>query len=119
MTIRPNREKKPTEAEIAREIIEQQPENINRLFLLWKDLLDWPRATLTPNRKKKLGARLKRYSVADLESVLRIAANDPSTRGQNRFNRPYDDIMNIFRNDERVEMYLRMGASRRSMVSDL
>lgn len=85
---------------------------IQAVFDDWKVVMDYPHRKLTPKRRKHLSARLKNYSVDQLKQVLRIAARDPWWRGQNNRNTPYDDITNLFRNDERVDLFLSRGMTR-------
>ena len=79
-----------------------------RLYVRWQELFDFQRKKLTPNRRTKIKARLKTFTEQELELVLETASQDPGTLGHNRLNRPFTDLVNIFRNDERVDMYLDM-----------
>jgi hypothetical protein len=97
---------------------EQKDRDIQALFQLWQELFDFPRRTLSPERRRHLSGRLNSFTRAQLELVLRTAATDPGTLGQNRHSRPYTDLPNIFRNDARVDMYLEMaerGGDRRTV----
>lgn len=91
--------------------------HIQTLYTLWLELGGFKRA-LSPERRKKVNARLNSYTVEQLELVLRTAFADPGTLGQNRTRTPYTDLVNIFRNDARVDMYLEMaerGGDRRTV----
>lgn len=79
-----------------------------QLYEEWKVVCNYPRAKFTKERRRLTSRMLGVYSLEQLQRVLRTAAADPNTRGQNRLNRPFDDMVNIFRNEERVDMYLRM-----------
>lgn len=95
---------------------------IARLFKKWQELFDFHRKKLTANRRTKIKARLRTFTEAELELVLETASQDPGTLGRNRLNRPFTDLVNIFRNDERVDMYLdmaeRVSSSRRMQASE-
>lgn len=81
---------------------------VQELYEYWRDRFDFPNRRLTPNRRKHILRVLPHYTIAQLKLVLDTAAADPTCRGQNRNQRPYDDLVNIFRNEERVDYYLRL-----------
>lgn len=79
-----------------------------RLYKKWQELFGFERKKLTTNRRTKIRARLKVFTEQELTLALETASQDPGTLGHNRLNRPFTDLVNIFRNDERVDMYLDM-----------
>jgi hypothetical protein len=81
---------------------------VQELFDYWRDRFDFPARRLTNNRRKHILRVLPHYTMEQLKRVLDTAAADPNCRGQNRNHRPYDDLVNIFRNEERVDFYLRL-----------
>ena len=76
------------------------------VFEFWQKTLGYERRRFTPGRKSKIRARLKNFTKEELFAVILVVANDPWWRGANDRSTPYDDIINIFRNDERVELFL-------------
>lgn len=100
-------EKAAKEAEEA-EFQRKHGSELNYLFNLWQVLFDRRTSSFTKSRKHHVALARKKFTLEQCELVLRTAAADPNTRGRNKLNRPFDDLPNIFRNEERVEMYLRM-----------
>lgn len=74
----------------------------------WRGIFSREDSIWTTARHTKVCEALAKFGLEKCKLVLRIAALDPNTRGENKLNRPFDDLVNIFRNEERVEMYLRM-----------
>lgn len=85
------------------------------LYRYWQQVMGYPDRRLTAERVEKLEARLNAgFTVAQLREALHKASMDGWWRGINPRNTPYDDIVNIFRNDMRVEKFLTSGGSRTS-----
>lgn len=93
--------------------------SIQELFEYWKELFGFPNRRLTAGRLRHLRLVLKHYTKEQLRLVLETAAVDPGCRGQNANNTPYDDIVNIFRNEERVDRYLQMAERTNRKTPDL
>lgn len=90
--------------------IEATPERVQEVFVYWQSKFGYEKRRLTATRTRHIKLALKHYTLRQLKTVLDYAAQDPGTRGQNRNNRPYDDIPNIFRNEERIDLYLTLAA---------
>lgn len=90
-------------------IIAARHADAQELFRAWQELFDKQESRFTKDRQWHTSKMLEIFPKAKLLEVLQIAARDPNTRGDNRLHRPFDDMVNIFRNEERVEMYLSMG----------
>lgn len=98
-------ERKEAEAKV----IKEQAVDADRLHKLWQELFDKAGCSFTIMRRRHTSKMLVRYGFDTCSLVLEVAARDPNTRGHNRLNRPFDDLVNIFRNEERVDMYIAMG----------
>lgn len=90
-------------------LLETQSAKCEQLFKLWQEQFDKGGCSLTDERRRLTSKMLARYGYDVCVQVLLIAAADENTRGKNRLNRPFDDLVNIFRNEERVDMYISMG----------
>ncbi len=84
----------------------KEVDSIREVFECWQKVMGYERRRFTYGRKQKIRARLRTFTVNELKKAILVASNDPWWRGKNDRNTPYDDIMNIFRNDERVELFL-------------
>lgn len=88
------------------------------VFEHWKEHLGSSRMKLTKERGNKIVARLRSgFTVAELKQVIEAVVLLPWWRGQNNRNTPYDDIINIFRNDTRTESFLITNQSLRTDTS--
>lgn len=86
---------------------------VQQVFSFWQAHLGTERKTLTKERADKIVARLRSgFTVEELQRAILVVQNLPFWRGQNNRNRPYDDIVNIFRNDTRVQNFLETGNAR-------
>lgn len=86
--------------------VPETDDNVLEVFMFWQKTMGYERRRYTIARRKKIKARLKIFSKEQLFAVIRVVAADPWWRGANDRDTAYDDIMNIFRNDERVEQLL-------------
>ena len=86
--------------------VPETDDKVLEVFTYWQKVMGYERRRYTIARKKKIKARLKIFSKEQLFAVIRVVAGDPWWRGVNDRDTAYDDIMNIFRNDERVEQLL-------------
>jgi hypothetical protein len=66
------------------------------------------RHKLTAERRTKIEARLRSFSVADVKKAIDYVAQSPFHRGENDRNQRYDDITTICVNDTRMEGYRNM-----------
>lgn len=80
--------------------------DIHEVFEYWQKQLGFEGRRLTQQRREKIQARLVDYSVDQLKRVIDYVKTDPWWRGQNERRTPYDDIINIFRNETRVDQFL-------------
>lgn len=87
--------------------IDQVTPDTMEVFRYWQEVLGYQRRKMTWARDRAIHARLKHFTIAQLKRVVDIVRNDAWWRGANARNTPYDDIINIFRNDMRVEKFLR------------
>ena len=79
-------------------------ENIQIIFEEWRKQTQRTESTrLTAERRDKIRARLKSFSVDELKKALIGVKNDPFYMGFNEMNKPYNDIITIFKNDSKVE----------------
>lgn len=81
-------------------------DQVREVYMYWREVMEYPTRKLTPARRTKIEARLKSYSVEQLKAVALFVSTDQWWRGRNNRNTAYDDIVNIYRNDERVDMLL-------------
>lgn len=79
---------------------------VREVFEHWQVVMGYTKKSLTSERRAKIKSRLKVFSVADLKRTIDIVSVDPWWRGENSNRKAYDDIVNIFRNDTRVENFL-------------
>lgn len=94
--------------------ISQVPPEVMEVFSYWQQELGYYKRSINWERDRTITARLKSFTVAQLKRVVDIVKNDAWWRGKNNRNTPYDDIINIFRNDTRVEQFLRENPTRES-----
>ena len=93
-------------AELPPESLDVIESQIRQVFSAWQDIMGYQSRNLSSKRKTLIRSRLKTFSVDQLIQALQVAAASPFWRGQNDRNTPYDDIVNLFRNDERVEGFI-------------
>lgn len=80
-------------------------EQINVVFDHWIAVMNKPRARLTKERKAKVIARLKDYSIDDLKQAIDGCARSPHHMGQNDTGTIYDDLELICRDGKHVEQF--------------
>lgn len=66
------------------------------------------RHKLTAERRKKIEARLRTYTVEDIKRAIDYVASSDFHQGDNDRNQRYDDITTICMNDTRMENYRNM-----------
>jgi hypothetical protein len=78
---------------------------VEEVFTYWKDRCEHPRATLTEQRRRTLGARLKEEpdGAEGLKRAVDGAVLDPWYAGENDTGKRYWGFENIFRNRDRIE----------------
>lgn len=86
---------------------------IEDVFVHWMAVMQFDRPRkLTKDRRSRILARLREgYTVEQLWQVAETAATQPFWRGQNRWNKPFDDISNIYKHAARVDMFLALKTS--------
>lgn len=84
---------------------EKNGKEVIAVFDHWVAVMDKPRAKLTKERKTKVIARLKDYSVDDLKQAIDGCARSPHHMGQNDTGTVYDDLELICRDGKHVEQF--------------
>lgn len=88
----------------------KQPDPVREVFEFWQADTGHKAAKLTDEKRKHIGARLKDFTVEQLKQVVRNRRLSPHYMGQNETKTVYDGIDNLFRNTDRVEKLLALGA---------
>lgn len=81
-------------------------EAVERVFAYWLKVSGKPRATLNDDRTRRITARLKRFTEADLCAVIDSAHRNPFYRGENDRGTYYGAPETIFKSDSAVEGHL-------------
>lgn len=90
-----------------------KPDPVLKLFHLWREVYNHPRALLDPKRKKKIQAALKiGYSVAELEKAIRGYKFSKFHMGENDRNTPYDGLDVILRDAEHIDRGIQLWENR-------
>ena len=79
---------------------------IERLFAVWQDVMERPRAKLDMNRQQRLRWALLNYTEEECEQAIRGCAASDWHMGRNSRGRKYDDIELIFRDSSHVEQFI-------------
>lgn len=74
----------------------------------WKTTMSRPRAMLTAERKHKIEARLKDYSVDDIKRAIDGCKASPHHQGQNEHGTKYTDIELICRTGSKLEQFMEL-----------
>ncbi|MDQ5920248.1 MAG: hypothetical protein QG673_304 [Pseudomonadota bacterium] len=112
----------PTEIETDIELdldIEKEIENKPRMrprerggvcevFEHWQKVMDKPKAKLDSKRSKLISDRLKNYSTADLKLAIDGCSKSEFHMGKNPGGTKYNEISNIFRDNEKLEKFIEM-----------
>jgi len=86
-----------------------KPDPVMKLFEVWKEAHNHPRALLDPKRKKKIQAALKiGYSVAELEKAIRGYKFSKFHMGENDRNMVYDGLDVMLRDAEHIDRGLEL-----------
>lgn len=84
--------------------------DVREVFDHWKEVSGHTRARFLDERKRKIRARLRTYSVDELKAAITNACNEPFYQGQNDRGTRYDWIETLLKNDAVVERHLENGA---------
>lgn len=79
---------------------------VRDVFEYWRTTSGHERATLTPDRRQKIKARLKRFSVDDLKRAIDGACSNPFHLGDNPQGQRYDFPETIFKSDGATEKHM-------------
>ena len=80
-------------------------DDVGDVFAYWQTSRSKPRAKLTPNRRKKIEARLREFTFVELKLAIDGVGRDPW-----KDRHLHDDLTIIFRNREQVEKFVELGA---------
>lgn len=86
--------------------VENRKNEVDVVFNHWKEVMHSPRSVLDNNRKKKIQAALKHYSVADLLKAINGCSLSAFHMGANENGMKYNSIDLIFRNSEKIEQFM-------------
>jgi len=79
---------------------------VREVFAYWQERLNHPHAKISPDRKRKIAARLKEgESVERLKQAIDGCASSSFNMGENDAGRKYDSVELIFRNAGKVEEF--------------
>lgn len=95
------------------------PTDVWEVFDYWRTVMNRPKARLTPERERKIRARLKltarlneglvsEYSVADIKRAIDGCKASPHHQGQNQNSTKYDDIELICRTGSKLEQFIEL-----------
>ena len=79
---------------------------IERLFALWVDVMDKPRAKLDTKRQQRIRWALLNYSEEECEQAIRGCSMSAFHMGRNSRGKTYNDLTLIFRDAEHVEDFI-------------
>lgn len=82
--------------------------DVETVFEYWKLQCSHPRTVLDNKRKRLIEARLKTFTVGDLKDAIDGCKRSPWHQGQNPARKIYDAIGLIFRDNEKVEEFIKM-----------
>lgn len=95
------------EVEVSRGTAKAVADQVEEVFLFWREILSDPRARLDQERRKKINERLKDgYTAEDLKlACIGCHLSDWHARGMNDRHTPYKDIELICRNAKNVDKF--------------
>jgi hypothetical protein len=79
---------------------------IERLFSVWQDVMERPRAKLDMNRQQRLRWALLNYTEQECEQAIRGCSMSDFHMGRNSRGKMYNDLTLIFRDAEHVEDFI-------------
>lgn len=81
--------------------------DIDHVFSYWKETFGKRSSTvLDEARKKKIATAIKNYGIDTCEKAIRGCSMSPWHTGQNPGSKQYTDLTLIFRNADKVEMFV-------------
>jgi len=80
--------------------------DVAAVFAYWQTAMNHPQAKLTPKRRKLIAARLKDYTLIEIQRAIDGCRASPFHMGQNETGTVYDDIELICRNGEKLESFI-------------
>jgi len=85
-----------------------KPDQALEIFQYWCEVMKKQISTtkLTPKRLKAIKARLKDYEPHVIKTAVLNCSKDPFSMGQNKRQKPFNDIELICRNGEKLESFL-------------
>jgi len=86
-------------------------EDVNSVFDYWVNTMNSPNSKLTADRKAKIKARLKTFSVDDICKAIDGCKRSEFHMGKNDRNTAYNSIEFICRNDSKIEFFHNVGQS--------
>jgi len=89
-------------------------DSVREVFEHWQRVMSKPRSKLTDDRRRKISARLKDYTVADLMKAIDGCARSPWHLGENDARREYNDLELICRSGAKVEQFMEMAGKSRA-----
>jgi len=91
--------------------------DIDDVFAYWQKTFDHSRAKLTQDRKTKIAARLKDYTLDDLKRTIDGCKASAYHMGENDQGKVYDSIELLFRNGDKVESFWAYLDKQRSIIT--
>jgi hypothetical protein len=85
--------------------------DMHEIFEEWKSIMNVHYARLTPDRRKKILARLQKYSKKDIIIAIQGCAGSSFHMGGNDRHIKYNDIELICRDESKLEKFIAMGIS--------
>lgn len=111
---------KKEELEFLTEPCAKTTDPVGFLFEQWRTTMPGRSGCrLTSERRKKIEARMRTYTVDDLSVVIEEVTKDRFLCGENDRGRPFNDFRTIFRSDEKVEELLDAARMRKDNVIPL
>lgn len=105
--IRKNQQREPAKEPAKKDMSRALAGQVREVFAYWQYRLDHQQSKLTPEREKKIQARLKEdYTVEDIKRGIDGCASSPWHMGQNDRDTVYDDIELICRDGKRLESFM-------------
>ncbi len=81
--------------------------SVKEIFEYWQEVMNHPKAKLTPGRRQKIKARLTQgYSIEDIKKAIDGCKASPHHMGQNDTGTVYDAIELICKSGEKLEFFM-------------
>lgn len=88
--------------------------SVREVFDYWREQSGHVKASLTDDRRKKIKARLRRFSVEQLRQAVDGACSNPFYAGDNEQGQRYDWPETIFKSDSAVEKHIAYTTDRKT-----